>query len=131
MWIFLKRLFIIKNKIKHTCFFSFFQDLNPDQYVSAQQIRLLYSWCIKQNKDSTLKHWKNHPKKTTFLLILSSWRLKRMFDYAVGNWVVVTYGNQRFSGFIEDETVKILYFLPCKQEVLQKRSVLIAKRTSF
>ena len=54
-----------------------------------------------------------------------------MFDYAVGNWVVVTHGNQRFSGFIEDETVKILYFLPCKQEVLQKRSVLIAKRTSF
>ena len=54
-----------------------------------------------------------------------------MFDYAVANWVVVTYGNQRFSGFIEDETVKILYFLHCKQEVLQKRSVLIAKRTSF
>ena len=46
-----------------------------------------------------------------------------MFDYAVGNWVVVTYGNQGFSGFIEDETVNILYFLPCKQEVLQKKLI--------
>ena len=54
-------------------------------------------------------------------MILFRWRLKKMFDYAVANWVVVTYGNQRFSGFIEDETVKILYFLPCKQEVLQKQ----------
>ena len=44
-----------------------------------------------------------------------------MFDYVVGNWVAVTFGNQRFSGFTEDETVKILYFLPCKQEVLQKQ----------
>ena len=57
----------------------------------------------------------------TFLLILFRWRLKTMFDYVVGNWVAVTFGNQRFSGFIEDETVKILYFLPCKQEVLQKQ----------
>ena len=58
-----------------------------------------------------------------------------MFDYAVGNWVVVTHGNQRFSGFIEDETVKILYFLLCKQEVLQKKLIklpfLIVKWTSF
>ena len=57
-----------------------------------------------------------------------------MFDYAVSNWVVVTHGNQRFSGFI-DETVKILYFLPCKQEVLQKKLIklpfLIVKWTSF
>ena len=57
-----------------------------------------------------------------------------MFDYAVGNWVVVTHGNQRFSGFIEDETVKILYFLSCKQ-VLQKKLIklpfLIVKWTSF
>ena len=45
-----------------------------------------------------------------------------MFDYVVGNWVVVTHGNQRFSGFTEDETVKILYFLPCKQ-VLQKKLI--------
>ena len=44
-----------------------------------------------------------------------------MFDYVVGNWVAVTFGNQRFSGFIEDETVKILYFLSCKQQVLQKQ----------
>ena len=44
-----------------------------------------------------------------------------MFDYAVGNWVVVAYGNQRFPGFVGDETVKILYFLPCKPEVLQKK----------
>ena len=44
-----------------------------------------------------------------------------MFDYAVGNWVVVTYGNQRFPGFIKDETVKILYFWPCKQEVLHTK----------
>ena len=54
---------------------------------------------------------------------------------AVGNWVVVTYGNQRFAGFIEDETVKILYFMPWKQEVLQKTIIklpcLIAKWTSF
>ena len=58
-----------------------------------------------------------------------------MFDYAVGNWVVVTHGNQRFSGFIEDETVKILYFLPCKQDVLQKKLIklpfLRVKWTSF
>ena len=58
-----------------------------------------------------------------------------MFDYAVGNWVVVTHGNQRFSGFTEDETVKILHFLPCKQEVLQKKLIklpfLIVKWTSF
>ena len=57
-----------------------------------------------------------------------------MFDYAVSNWVVVTHGNQRFSGFI-DETVKILYFLPCKQEVLQNKLIklpfLIVKWTSF
>ena len=46
-----------------------------------------------------------------------------MFDYPVGNWVVVTFGNQRFSGFTEDETVKVLYFLPCKQEVLQKEII--------
>ena len=58
----------------------------------------------------------------TFLLILFRWRLKRMFDFVVGNWVVVTYGNQRFSGFIDDETVKIFYFLPCKQEILQKQA---------
>ena len=57
----------------------------------------------------------------TLLLILFRWRLNRMFDYVVGNWVAVTYGNQRFSGFIEDETVKILYFLSCKQQVLQKQ----------
>ena len=57
----------------------------------------------------------------TFLLILFRWRLKTMFDYVVGNWVAVTFGNQRFSGFIEDETVKILYFLSCKQQVLQKQ----------
>ena len=57
----------------------------------------------------------------TFPLILFRWRLKTMFDYVVGNWVAVTFGNQRFSGFIEDETVKILYFMPCKQEVLQKQ----------
>ena len=44
-----------------------------------------------------------------------------MFDYAVGNWVVVTHGNQRFSGFTEDKTVEILHSLPCKQEVLQKK----------
>ena len=50
VWISLKRLFINKNKIKH---YLFFQDLNPDQYVSAQQIRLLYSWWSKQNKDRT------------------------------------------------------------------------------
>ena len=58
-----------------------------------------------------------------------------MFDDAVGNWVLVTYGNQRFSGFIEDETVKILYFLPCKQDVLQKKLIklpfLRVKWTSF
>ena len=66
-------------------------------------------------------HWKNHPKKTAFLFVLFRSRLKRMFEYAVCNWVVVTYGNQRFSGFVEDETVKILYFLPCKEEVLQKK----------
>ena len=57
----------------------------------------------------------------TFPLILFRWRLKTMFDYVVGNWVAVTFGNQRVSGFIEDETVKILYFMPCKQEVLQKQ----------
>ena len=57
----------------------------------------------------------------TFPLILFRWRLKTMFDYVVGNWVAVAFGNQRFSGFIEDETVKILYFMPCKQEVLQKQ----------
>ena len=45
-----------------------------------------------------------------------------MFDFVVGNWVAVTYGNQRFSGFIDDETVKIFYFLPCKQEILQKQT---------
>ena len=45
-----------------------------------------------------------------------------MFDYAVRNWVVVTHGNQRFSGFTEDETVKILYFLPCKQDVFKQQS---------
>ena len=44
-----------------------------------------------------------------------------MFDYVVGNWVAVAYGNQRFSGFIEEVTVKILYFLLCKQKVLQKK----------
>ena len=58
-----------------------------------------------------------------------------MFDYAVGNWVVVTHGNQRFSGFIEDKTVEILHSLPCKQEVLQKKLIklpfLIVKWTSF
>ena len=58
-----------------------------------------------------------------------------MFDYVVGNWVVVTYGNQRLSGFIKDETVKILYFLPCKQDAWQKKLIklpfLIAKWTSF
>ena len=48
-------------------------------------------------------------------------QLKRMFDYVVGNWVAVTYGNQRFSGFTEEVTVKILYFLLCKQEVLHKK----------
>ena len=52
VWISLKHLFINKNKIKH---YLFFQDLNPDQYVSAQQIRLLYPWWSKQDKDSTLK----------------------------------------------------------------------------
>ena len=45
-----------------------------------------------------------------------------MFDFVVGNWVAVTYGNQRFSGFIDDETAKIFYFLPSKQEILQKQT---------
>ena len=129
VWISLKHLFINKNKIKH---YLFFQGLNPDQYVSVQQIRCYILDGVNRIKTA---HWKNHPKKTTFLLILFRWRLKRMFDYAVDTWVVVTYGNQRFSGFIEDETVKILYFLPCKQEVLQKKLIklpfLIAKWTSF
>ena len=44
-----------------------------------------------------------------------------MFDYGVGNWVVVTHGNQRFSGFTEDETVKLLYFLPCQQGRFTKK----------
>ena len=35
--------------------FFFFSNLNPDQYVLAHQIRLLYSLWIKQNKNSTLK----------------------------------------------------------------------------
>ena len=52
VWISLKHLFINKNKIKH---YLFFQGLNPDQYVSVQQIRLLYPWWSKQDKDSTLK----------------------------------------------------------------------------
>ena len=46
-----------------------------------------------------------------------------MFDYVVDNWVAVAYGNQRFPDFTEDETVKVLYFLPCKQEVLQKEII--------
>ena len=46
-----------------------------------------------------------------------------MIDYVVGNWVAVTYEDQRFSGFTEDETVKTLCFLPCKQEVLQKKLI--------
>ena len=58
-----------------------------------------------------------------------------MFDYAVGNWVVVTHGNQRFSGFTEDKAVEILHSLPCKQKVLQKKLIklpfLIVKWTSF
>ena len=67
----------------------------------------------------------------TFLLILFRWRLKRIFDYAVGNWVLVTYRNR----FTEDGAAKILYFLPCKQEFLQTKlfdlPVLIAQWTSF
>ena len=55
----------------------------------------------KQNKDSTLKE----PSK------------KRIFDYAVGNWVLVTYRNR----FIEDGAAKVLHFLPCKQEFLQTK----------
>ena len=114
-WISLKRLFINKNKIKHYLYFSrskprsVFQHSKKDCYILDGVNRIKTT------------HWKNHPKKTTFPLVPFRWRLKRMFDYAVGTWVVVTYGNQRFSGFIEDETVKILYFLPCKQEVLQKK----------
>ena len=46
-----------------------------------------------------------------------------MFDYVVDNWVAVAYGNQRFPDFTEDKTVKVLYFLPCKQEVLQKEII--------
>ena len=46
-----------------------------------------------------------------------------MFDYVVDDCVAVAYGNQRFPGFIEDETVKVLYFPPCKQEVLQKEII--------
>ena len=52
VWISLKCLFTNENNIKNYFFFS---DLNPDQYVLAHQIRLLYSLWIKQNKDSTLK----------------------------------------------------------------------------
>ena len=48
-----------------------------------------------------------------------------MFDYVVGNWVVVAYKNHRFSGFIEYETVKILCFLLCKQVLQKKLSYLI------
>ena len=67
----------------------------------------------------------------TFLLIPFRWRLKRIFDYAVGNWVLVTYRNR----FIEDGAAKILYFLPWKQEFFQKKlfdlPFLIAQWTSF
>lgn len=67
----------------------------------------------------------------TFLLIPFRWRLKRIFDYAVGNWVLVTYRNC----FIEDGAAKILYFLPWKQEFFQTKlfdlPFLIAQWTSF
>ena len=47
-----------------------------------------------------------------------------MFDYVVGDWVAVAYGNQWFPGVIEEVRAKILYFLLCK-------SFLIAAWTSF
>ena len=79
--------------------FFFFSNLNPDQYVLAHQIRLLYSLWIKQNKNSTLKEPSkkdNFPidsiqmEKNYELLSTSSniaQELKRMFDYLfqVGN----------------------------------------------
>ena len=51
-------------------------------------------------------------------------QLKTMFDYVVGDWVAVAYGNQWFPVVIEDIRVKIFYFLLCK-------SFLIATWTSF
>ena len=59
----------------------------------------------------------------TFPLILFRWRLKRILDYAVGNWVLVTYRNlvTDRNCFIEDGAAKILHFLLCKQEFLQTK----------
>ena len=47
-----------------------------------------------------------------------------MFDYVVGDWVAVAYGNQWCPSVIEEVRVKILYFLLYK-------SFLIATWTSF
>ena len=52
VWISLKCFFINKNKIKHYLFFS---GSKPRSVCFSTQIRLLYYWWSKQNKDSTLK----------------------------------------------------------------------------
>ena len=98
-----------------------FQDLNPDQYVSVNRTKTSTLKKLSEKGDfpiDSIEMENNCELFSTASKIAQ--QLKRMFDYVVGNWVKFTYGNQRFSGFIEEVTVKILYFQLCKQEVLQK-----------